>query len=186
MRTVTNLDGYLDSNEFDSERSSHLPMTQSRLSLVPIGRVHADHVQVIRECREAWLGLEARIRAPVEAFGSGVPSADDYSVACNNIPPEFINDVRRGGPRLRAAFPTLRRQVTAMSFLYSRRVLSVRLACEGEQVAAFFDLLSATSRCVQFGIVHWLVLDKERVVAHTVDLDIRDVLRQLSQRTRGR
>jgi predicted ester cyclase len=126
----------------------------------------------------AWRALPAAARDHLAGFLADAPTARAHVIAPPGAPASFADDLARGGPALRAAFPTLVRHVAAITRDGDRA--SIRIGHTGAHAGAFFGLVLPTGRAVTFTITHDLRLDGDRVVDDRVTIDLRAIVRQLA------
>ena len=130
-------------------------------------------LEVPASLSDRWVALAREARERVEAF---LTRAVRVVIAAEDLPPAFVRDLERGGLGLREAFPDLARRVTAIE---ARERIVVRVACDGNQRGAFYGVLSATGRRVQFDERHELIVRAGDVAAHRIAIDLRAIVRQM-------
>jgi hypothetical protein len=142
------------------------------------GAVEAD-IEVPRELRAQWRSLEATVRECVAALlnGSTSSGASAFIVAVP-LPEGFARALACGGRGFRAAFSALTRHVVEIGG--PDELISIRVACEGDQDRPFFHLVSPTRRHVQFEVVHRLTIERGRVLEDRIALDVRTIVLQLA------
>jgi hypothetical protein len=141
----------------------------------------AGELEVAPSVRAAWNALAPGVRHRVAAlFARPLALAARAFEVEGCIPEDFARDLACGGCGFRVAFPMLARRVVAIVDTPSGTL--VRVACRGEHVAPFFDLLSPTERRVQFDVTHRLVVRGESLVEDSLNLDLRALVLQLAGR----
>jgi len=125
----------------------------------------------------AWIALGSDVQARVAAFldSDGLALAGAKITA--DAPASFLDDLASGGGRLRAAFPRLTRRIVAIE---PGARTCVRVACDGTHDGDFYGCLRASKRRVRFDAAHELVVRDGVLVAHTIAIDLRGIVRQLS------
>lgn len=126
----------------------------------------------------AWSGLPAAARDHLAGFLADPAVARADVIAPPGAPASFAEDLARGGPALRAAFPALARHVAAIARAGDR--VSIRIDHAGAHTGAFYDLVLPTGRAVTFPVVHDLRLDGDRVVDDRLTIDLGAIVRQLA------
>jgi hypothetical protein len=148
------------------------------LGLVPV-RPAVDDLEIALGVNAAWntLALSLRRRVATLFDRPCAVAVCSYEIE-GPMPEDFARDLAWGGFRFRAAFPTLRRRVVAIVATPSHTF--VRIACQGEHVAPFFDLLAPTKRSVQFDVTHRLVIAGDDRIEDRIALDLRAIVLQLA------
>jgi hypothetical protein len=128
----------------------------------------------------AWDSLASRHRAHLDSYFEPSSERDlDVLLASDDLPSLFGDDLVRGGLRLRAAFPGLARELITLE-LGTR--IEVAIRCQGTHEAAFYDIVTATGRRVEFIEKHTLMRSGGRPV-DVVAIEIRAIVTQLSGRS---
>jgi predicted ester cyclase len=126
----------------------------------------------------AWNALPAAARDHLAGFLADPPAARAHVIAPPGAPASFADDLARGGPALRAAFPALVRQIAAIARDGDR--VTIRIDHAGTHTGAFYDLVLPTGRAVSFTVGHDLRLDGDRVVDDRLTIDLGAIVRQLA------
>jgi len=132
--------------------------------------------------RSRWTRLDPRVHAYLRGYLAPVPEAQPHRVAPVDAAAPFHEDLVRGGPLLRAAFPDLVREVVAIEG--TDRIV-VRIACDGIHAGPFFGFMRATGRHARFTETHVMELRDGRGLVDQVTIDIRSIIRQLATASRG-
>jgi SnoaL-like polyketide cyclase len=147
------------------------------------GRAPARHtasdLKVAPGVNLAWDALALGLRHRVAALFDRPCALATRSFEVEGAMPEaFARDLAHGGCGFRAAFSAFTRRIEGIVDTTSHT--SVRVVCQGKHVGAFFGLLSATGRQVEFEVVHRLVVAGNEVLEDRIALNLRTILLQLA------
>lgn len=176
---VPQLDVLKNSARDVDAREARVGPEPARLGLVP-ARPVLDDLEVAPGVDTAWrkLPLDLRYRVASLFDRSRAPAACTFEVV-GPMPEDFAHDIAGGGCGFRTAFPALRRRIAAIVLKPSHTF--VRVACQGQHDAPFFDLLAPTKRVVEFDVVHRLVIGPDDVIVDHIVLDLRAIVVQLAR-----
>ena len=144
----------------------------------PKRRFDSDSMVVSDPIAGAWFDIPDSIRRHISSFLSGARRRRAIAVATQDyLPRVFADDLMGGGVRLRAAFPDLRRRLTAIT---SGAGLTIEVHCEGTHDCAFFEILSPSKRVVRFAERHTFDQCRQGGLLGLVDINLGEIVRQLS------
>ena len=152
-------------------------MACARPALVPASP--AEGLVVPPALASRWGALAPSIRDHVSTFLAPDARARGRMATIRNdlVREPFREDLSRGAPLLRAAFPHLERRLAVIA---AGPALTIRIHCEGSHEGVFYGLLLPTCRRVRFDEVHELTLDGVRITEDRLAIDFPAIIRDLS------